>query len=58
MEKWLTTRGLLCEQCLTDFDFNKYPGWKERMQRRQQRAQIARANFHRSELPRGMPGIP
>lgn len=57
MEKWLTRRGLLCKDCLTDEDFKFYPGWKERMQRQQRRADLARANFHGSS-PEDKPGIP
>ena len=46
IEKWLTRRGLVCADCLTDTDFKEYPGFKERLAKRRQRAELARERFY------------
>ena len=45
-EKWLTRRGLMCAHCLTDADFREYAGFKERLAKRRQRADLARERLH------------
>jgi hypothetical protein len=46
IEKYLTRRGLMCADCLTDADFREYPGFKARLAKRRQRADLALNNFH------------
>ena len=36
------TGYLACEGCLTEADFRLYPGWKERIQKREQKAEQLR----------------
>lgn len=45
IEKWVTRRGLICQDCLTDRDFTAYPGWHQALELRARRAEMARANF-------------
>ncbi len=54
--KYLTARGtpghwtgyLACEDCLTDADFKTHPGWKERIQKREQKAEQLNKNLGRA----------
>jgi hypothetical protein len=46
IEKYLTRRGLVCEACLTPADLAECPGWKERLELKHRRADLARTNFH------------
>lgn len=46
IEKWLTPHGLSCRMCLTESDFARHPGWKDRLTLRDHRAEVARKNFH------------
>lgn len=46
VEKWLLVRGLVCSDCLTDPDLAKYPGWKQRLETRRRRSDLARNNFN------------
>lgn len=45
IEKWVTRRGLICQGCLTDADFAAYPGWRQALELRTRRAELARVNF-------------
>jgi hypothetical protein len=47
IEKYVTPHGLVCEDCLTDADFKRYPGWRESLQRRKRKSAQAQLNFCR-----------
>ena len=55
--KYLVCRGtpghytgfLACEDCLTEADFKKHPGWKERIAKREKQAEQFAKNLGRKE---------
>ena len=45
LDKYVTPHGLVCEECLTEADFRRHPGWKERLAAKRRLAAQAKANF-------------
>jgi hypothetical protein len=48
--KWLTTHGLVCENCLTNDDFKRYPKWRQMLEESKRKRDQAYKNFKYKEI--------